>query len=160
MWKYRGCNRKSKEDEGVMSESIHLKIISAGVEFTAVEIKELYIPAYYGQAGILENHLPFITMLGFGEVSYKDINDRKHYLFVDGGFLENRNNKIFLLADELELGEDLDRHSINERLSEVELTIKSALKGDISPDELEKKIKEQKALRSKLDIIDKLDKGN
>lgn len=143
-----------------MSESIHLKIISAGVEFTAVEIKELYIPAYYGQAGILENHLPFITMLGFGEVSYKDINDRKHYLFVDGGFLENRNNKIFLLADELELGEDLDRHSINERLSEVELTIKSALKGDISPDELEKKIKEQKALRSKLDIIDKLDKGN
>jgi len=143
-----------------MSESIQLNIISAGVEFTNVEIKELYIPAYYGQAGILENHLPFIAMLDFGEVAYRDIHDKKHYLFVDGGFLENRNNKIFLIADELELGEDLDKNGINERLSEVARAIKSSLKGDISPDELEKKIKEQKALRSKLDIIDKVNKGN
>jgi F-type H+-transporting ATPase subunit epsilon len=143
-----------------MSESIQLNIISAGVDFANVEIKELYIPAYYGQAGILENHLPFITMLDFGEVAYRDINDRKHYLFVNGGFLENRNNKIFLLADELELGEDLDGENINEKLSEIERAIKSSLKGDISPDELKRKIKEQKALRSKLDIIDKVNKKN
>lgn len=69
-------------------EKIQLNIISAEEASLTTEITELYIPAYYGEAGILENHLPFIAMLGAGEVSYKDISGKKHYLFVNSGFLE------------------------------------------------------------------------
>ncbi len=139
-----------------MSENIQLNIISTEDSSINTEISELYIPAYYGEAGILENHLPFITMLGAGEVSYKDTGGKKHYLFVNGGFLENRDNKIFLIADELVQAEDLNIDQIEKSLTEVDKLIKSSLKGEISPEELELKINEQKALRTKIDIIEKL----
>lgn len=140
-----------------MSETIQLNIISGAETSDSLDISELYIPAYYGQAGILENHLPFIAMLGAGEVSYKDTQGKKHYLFVNGGFLESHNNKIFLLADELERGEALNKEDIEEKLIEVDKIIKSSLKGDISPEELQERIGEQKALRSKIEIISKLE---
>lgn len=139
-----------------MSENIQLNIISNEDSSINTEISELYIPAYYGEAGILENHLPFITMLGAGEVSYKDTSGKKHYLFVNGGFLENLDNKIFLIADELVQAEDLNIDQIEKSLTEIDKLIKSSLKGDISPEELKLKISEQKALRSKIDIIEKL----
>jgi len=141
-----------------MSEIMQLNIIAGAETSDSVDISELYIPAYYGQAGILENHLPYITVLGAGEVSYKDTEGKKHYIFVNGGFLENHNNKIFLLADELERGEDLDKEDIEEKLVEVDKIIKSSLKGEISPEELQERIGEQKALRSKKEIIAKLGK--
>ncbi len=139
-----------------MSENILLNIISNEEASISTEISELYIPAFYGEAGILENHLPFITMLGAGEVSYKEKDGKKNYLFVNGGFLENRDNKIFLLADELVKGEDLNKEIIEKSLVEVDGIIKSSVKGEISPEELEIRIKEQKALRSKLEIIEKM----
>ncbi len=138
-----------------MAETISLEVITATDIAVREDILELYIPAYYGEAGILANHLPYISILKFGEISYMDINKKNHYLYLENGFMEVRNNKIVIISDLSIRGEDLDHDQIKNELVEINLKIKSASDGGISVEELDEAILEQKKLMAKSEIIKK-----
>ncbi len=138
-----------------MAETISLEVITATDTAISEDILELYIPAYYGEAGILANHLPYISILKFGEISYMDINKKNHYLYLENGFMEVRNNKIVIISDLSIRGEDLDHDQIKNELVEINLKIKSASDGGISVEELDEAILEQKKLTAKSEIIKK-----
>jgi F-type H+-transporting ATPase subunit epsilon len=140
-------------------ESIELEIITSTGIAVKTSIRELYIPAFYGEAGILENHLPYISLLNFGEVSYRDENDRKHYFFVQDGFMESAKNKITIVSDSVEKGEDLDKADTETRYADVSKKIESSLTGDITPQELDEALIEKKKLQVKIGILKKLSKG-
>jgi F-type H+-transporting ATPase subunit epsilon len=142
-----------------VADGIELEIItSIGVAVKAA-IKELYIPAYYGEAGILENHLPYISLLNFGEVSYTDEKDRKHYFFVQDGFMETLKNKIMIVSDSVEKGEEIDKADTEARFAEANKKIESSLKGEISAEELDEVLIEKKKLQVKIDILNKISEG-
>jgi F-type H+-transporting ATPase subunit epsilon len=138
-----------------MPDLITLEIITASETAVKEDITELYIPAFYGEAGILFNHLPYISVLGFGEVSYKDAAGKHHYLYIENGFMEARNNCIVIISDLVVRGEDLDRGQIESGLSEINSKIQSASKGAITPEELDSAILEQKKLTAKSGIVRK-----
>ena len=139
-----------------MSENIELEIITSTEKPIRTEIKDLYIPAYFGEAGILQNHLPYLSLLNFGEVSYKDIQDITHYLFIHDGFVEVKDNKIVIISDTIERGEDFDRSDIETKLNELNNKIESSKKGEITPEELEDALVEQLKLKIKFNIIQKI----
>ncbi len=157
MRNYRGCPRKRQEDGviGSMSEAIELEIVSSQKLFLKVKITDLYIPAYYGEAGILENHLPYITLLKMGEISYTDLKGNRSYFYIEDGFLESANNRIVIVSDSLESGLDLNEESIVAELDDVSKKIKSSLKGEISPEELSAALELQRRLQVKYSIIKK-----
>ena len=138
-----------------MAEPISLEIITATDIAVSEDILELYIPAYYGEAGILSNHLPYISILKFGEISYLDIDKKKHYLYIENGFMEVRNNKIVIISDLTIRGEELDPDQIKNSLDTINSKIKSASDGNISVEELDEAILEQKKLTAKSEIIEK-----
>ncbi len=138
-----------------MAEHISLEVITSTETAVKEEILELYIPAYYGIAGILENHLPYISILKFGEISYKDVEGKDHYLYVENGFMEARDNKIVVISDLTIKGEDLDTGEIESALREVGQKIKSASEGGITPEELDVAIIEQEKLKAKSKIVKK-----
>ena len=142
-----------------MADNISLEIITSIGVAVRTSIKELYIPAYYGEAGILENHLPYISLLNFGEVSYTDDNNQKHYFFVQDGFMESVKNKIVIVSDTVEKGEDLDKADTDARYAEAKKKIESSLRGEITPEELEEVLIEKKKLQVKIDILKKMAKG-
>ncbi len=139
-----------------MGKSISLEIITSAETVVKEDILELFIPAYYGEAGILENHLPYISILRFGEVSYKDTEGKLHYLYIENGFIEVKDNSVVIISDLTIKGEDINHKENADSLEMVNERIKSAVKGQITAKELEEAIEEQKRLSVKSKIIKKL----
>lgn len=140
-----------------MAQPIELQIISSTDIPVKTAIKEIYVPAYFGEAGILGNHLPYISLLDFGEISYTDAQGIDHYLYIEKGFFKNSGNRITIISDSIEKAEEMDGNEIGNRYRELTEKIKSAPRGKISPEELEKALIEQKKLKIKVDMLKKLD---
>jgi len=139
-----------------MAKPISLEVITSTETSVKEDILELYIPAYHGEAGILENHLPYITILKFGEISYKDLEGNLHYLYIENGFMEVKDNIIVVISDLAIKGEDINIQENTSLLEVVTKRIKSAVKGEINAEELEDAIYEQKRLLVKSEIIKKI----
>lgn len=73
-----------------------------------VEVKTLVVPGTEGYLGILSNHAPLITALKPGRIEFADADDNVVFIAVSGGFLEVSNNQATILADAVELGDEID----------------------------------------------------
>ena len=148
-----------------MADTIRLEIITSTGPAIEAGIKQLYIPAYLGKAGVLENHKPYISLLKPGEIFYTDIDNKNHYLYIREGFMEVNSNKIVIISDAVERGETLDKLEIEKKLEELDKTIKASTKlveGMTEeemikmPDELAQAIEEQREFETKLKIVQKI----
>ncbi len=141
-----------------MNDTVVLEIVGSTTSIVKTEIKDLYIPAYLGKTGILEHHLPYITILIFGEVVYTDKNNQPHYLYIEEGFLEVHDNQVMIISDDIQTGSNLNGDEIKSRLEKVTHMIQTAKSGDLSIDELDQLLEEEKRLKIKHEIIQKLAK--
>ncbi|MEN8154869.1 MAG: ATP synthase F1 subunit epsilon [Acidobacteriota bacterium] len=138
-----------------MADILELEVITTTDAAIREEITELYIPAYYGEAGILKNHLPYISLLKFGEISFKDISGKHHYLYIENGFVEVRDNKIILISDLAKRAEDFDIGEIRSGIEKIDKKINSASAGEITAEELDVSLEEKEKLTIQADIIKK-----
>jgi len=75
--------------------------VSAAFEGTATSVTA---PAYDGQLGILYGHAPMVVLLGTGTLCVKSpVGD--HTFRVSGGFLQVVDNRVSVLAEEVEPGD-------------------------------------------------------
>jgi len=102
--------------------TIKLEIITAERQVFSDDVNTVVAPGVEGELGILPHHAPLITMLKPGEVLIRK-DSEETYLFVSGGFLEVRPDKIIILADASERCEEIDveraeaaKHRAEERL--------------------------------------------
>jgi F-type H+-transporting ATPase subunit epsilon len=102
--------------------TLKLEIITAERHVFSDEVNTVVAPGVEGELGILPHHAPLITMLKPGEVLVRK-DGQETYLFVSGGFLEVRPDKIIILADACERSEEIDveraeeaKHRAEERL--------------------------------------------
>jgi F-type H+-transporting ATPase subunit epsilon len=141
-----------------MADPIELEIISFHEVTLRSEIQDLFIPAFLGEAGVKSHHLPYLSLLKAGEISYLDLAGVRHYLYSGEGFLEVNDNRITLIIDVFERGEDFQEEDLQKKLSASEKKVKSSFLGAISPLELQQELAGQKELRIKLGICKKLAK--
>ena len=139
-----------------MADAIELEILTAHEVVLRTAIKDLYIPAFLGEAGVLSHHLPYLSMLKAGEISYLDLDGTRHYLYSGEGFLEVRDNRIALIIDVFERGEELREEDLQKQMQETETRIKSSFQGAITPAELQDDLARQRELRLKLAICKKI----
>ncbi len=139
-----------------MAGAIELEIITSREVALRVEIQDLYIPAFLGEAGVLSHHLPYLTLLKAGEISYLDPDGMRHYLYSGEGFLEVRDDRLALIIDDFVRGEDMREEELQKRLLETEARIQSSFKGAITPDELQVQLALQRQLQQKLAICKKM----
>lgn len=147
-----------------MPNSMQLEIISTTDQPIKAEIVQLYIPAYLGQTGILENHRPYISLLKAGEVFYTDTQNKINRLYIGGGFVEANENHVIIISDIVERGENLvaQREKIDTLSADVDKKIKALQKIEpgmtdeqikAMPKELEIALEEQNQLEIKKKII-------
>lgn len=139
-----------------MGDIINLEIITPAETMVKTEIIDLYIPAYYGMAGILSNHLPYISLLKFGEISFDDTKKKKHFFYIENGFVEVKANNISIISDIVISGKDLNKKDINIKISEIDSEIKSASEGELTSEELKIALEQKQKLVSQKRIAEKV----
>lgn len=71
------------------------------------EVDMVEAPGTSGEFGILPGHVTFLTTLDHGEVRFM-VDGRTRFVATSGGFAEVVDNKVTLLLDTAEFGEEID----------------------------------------------------
>jgi len=75
--------------------------------FSEEGVDEVVIPGIEGELAVLPMHAPLLTMIKPGVMLIKKGNDETE-MAITGGFLEVRNDRVTILADAAERGEEID----------------------------------------------------
>ena len=124
-----------------MSDKFIIEIISPATSILKHEAKEVTIPSYEGQMGILRDHIPFITFLRPGIISIEGQKIKNYY--VEEGTVEFSNNNLSILTSTAEELINLEKSSIEELLRNAE----KSFRDDDSSD------KEKYLLSHKIDVL-------
>ena len=111
-----------------MLDKFTVEIITPDKPILKSEASEVTIPAYEGQMGILNNHIPLITFLRPGVIIVNNKEEKKYY--VEEGTVEFSNNNLLILTSTASDLTDLNQNSIEDLLSHA----RSKLSDDQSSD--------------------------
>jgi F-type H+-transporting ATPase subunit epsilon len=84
-----------------------LEVVTPQRLIVSDEVTELMAPGSEGYFGVLPGHIPFITTLKIGELTYWKGRDERH-LALTWGYAEVRGDKVILLAETAERAEEID----------------------------------------------------
>jgi F-type H+-transporting ATPase subunit epsilon len=95
-----------------MADAIHVEIVSKERKlFEERNASMVVIPAAEGEMGVLPNHAPVLTTLGFGELIVRKGNAEERFA-IYGGVVDVRPGKVTVLAEMAESSFDLDLEAI------------------------------------------------
>ncbi len=93
---------------------IHVEIVTQEKKiFDEPEADRVRIPAAEGEMGVLPNHAPVLTTLGFGELIVYKGNAEEHFA-IYGGVVDVRPDKVMVLADMAEASFDIDQEALRQ----------------------------------------------
>lgn len=78
-----------------------LEIITPDKRIYAGEVKLVQLPGSLGSFEILNNHAPLISTLEKGRIKVIEETGKTLFFEVDGGVIENKNNKIIVLVESI-----------------------------------------------------------
>ena len=88
-------------------ERLSLEIITPERVLVRQEADIVEAPGTEGEFGVLPGHVTFLSTLERGEVRFV-ADGKTRFIATSGGFAEVRDNKVTLLLDTAEFGEDID----------------------------------------------------
>lgn len=90
-----------------MEKSLQLDIVTPDRVVLSEQVDYVSAPGVEGEFGVLPGHIPFLAALAVGCIGYT-VAGKKQCAFVSGGFAEVSDNKVTVLAESSELGENID----------------------------------------------------
>lgn len=106
-----------------MAEKLTLDIVTPYGHVFTDEVDEIVASGSEGEFGVLPDHVPFLTMLKIGVLTYKK-GSETGYFFVNWGYAEVGPDKVTILADSAERSEDIDVERAREAMKRAEERIK------------------------------------
>ncbi|MFC2058035.1 F0F1 ATP synthase subunit epsilon [Chloroflexota bacterium] len=86
---------------------MNFEIVTAERVVYSADVDVVVAPGIEGQLGILPHHAPLMTMLQPGELLVRR-DGEEELIFISGGFLEVRGDKVVVLADTAERADEID----------------------------------------------------
>ena len=84
-----------------MSEEFKIEVISPEKSFFSKEkVKEVVIPGYEGEIGILKDHISLISFLKPGIIKVFSKDSEEHF-YVDDGIAEFKDNELSILTSSI-----------------------------------------------------------
>lgn len=92
-----------------MANLMQLNVLSPDAYvFQANDVSYVEVQTTNGGLGILPRHATMIAALDQAPLKYRDADGKAHYLCVDGGFLEIKDNKVTILSVAAEIADSID----------------------------------------------------
>lgn len=109
-----------------MPNTVQLEIVSAEKELYSGEVAMVVAPGVAGELGLLPSHAPLLTRIKPGVLKINLPDGNEHFIYVSGGVLEVQPDKITVLADVAERGEDLDEAQAEQARQQAEEKMRAA----------------------------------
>ena len=110
-----------------MSQNLTLEVVTPKQVILETEAEYVTIPGEMGELGILPSHIPLLTNLQSGVLSYKNSGTEKK-VAVHFGYAEVCQDKITILASEAELAEQIDVEGAKSDQQKAEAELAEVLK--------------------------------
>lgn len=104
---------------------LQLEIVSPERRAYADEVDMVVVPGLDGQLGILPHHTRLISALGTGELRIKK-GGTEQLMFISGGFVEVRPDKVVVMADLAEHSDEIDEQRAVEARKRAEAELEQA----------------------------------
>ena len=101
-----------------MSMKLNCNVLTPERQIYEGQVDFAVVQAYDGEMGFLYNHAPLISELGTGEIRLRT-GDSVEYFYVDGGFVEIKNNTLIILAQEAIGRDELKTDQIESKIKEI-----------------------------------------
>ena len=111
-----------------------IEIVSPYGNVLTEEANEVVAAGSEGEFGVLPGHVPFVTTLKIGMLTYK-IEGTAFYVFVNSGYAEVSSEKVLVLADSAERSEDIDVERAKEAMNRAEELLKKKEDIDFAKEE-------------------------
>jgi F-type H+-transporting ATPase subunit epsilon len=91
---------------------IHFQLVAlSGTKFDG-EAYEITLPTLEGEIGVLENHMPLVSVATTGVIAVrreaKDADRDRDYFAISGGVIDVSNNRLRVLVDEADHADDIN----------------------------------------------------
>jgi F-type H+-transporting ATPase subunit epsilon len=106
-----------------MAEKLTLDIVTPYGHVFTDEVDEIIASGSEGEFGVLPDHVPFLTTMKVGMLTYKKGSETGHF-FVSWGYAEVGPDKVTILADSAEKSEDIDVERAKEAMKRAEERLK------------------------------------
>ena len=104
-----------------MSESFKLEIVNPEKLFlTKDAVREVVVPAFEGDMGILKDHISIISFLKPGIVKVFESDSNEENFYVEDGIIEFKNNCLSILTSKIFDIKKIDKNVLRKTLSEAE----------------------------------------
>jgi F-type H+-transporting ATPase subunit epsilon len=104
---------------------LQLQVVTPERQVVETEADEVQLPGSEGYLGILPGHAALITLLKPGVLSYKR-SGRSEAFAVSSGFAEVLEDRVSVLADLAEPGNEIDARAAEQERAKAEEEMKSA----------------------------------
>jgi len=101
-----------------MALKLNCNVLTPERQIYEGQIDFAVVQAYDGEMGFLYNHAPLISELGTGEIRLRT-GDNTEYFYVDGGFVEIKNNSLIILAQEAATKQELNADVLEAKIKEI-----------------------------------------
>ena len=105
-----------------MESTLQLEIVTPDKVVVSQTVDYVGVPGIEGEFGVLPHHIALLSDL------YFRVDGKTEHVFVSGGFAEVSDNKLSILAESAERGEDIDTARANaaRERAEARLAAKTA----------------------------------
>ena len=109
-----------------MSEEFKIEIVNPEKSFLSKEnVKEVVLPAFEGEMGILKDHISIISFLKPGIIKIFSNTSEENY-YVEDGIAEFKNNNLSILTSSIFNIKNIDKNKIDEILKQAESDLNSS----------------------------------
>ena len=90
-----------------MESTLQLEIVTPDKVVVSQTVDYVGVPGVEGAFGVLPHHIPLLSALAIGDLYFR-VDGKTEHVFISGGFAEVSGNKLSVLAESAERGEDID----------------------------------------------------
>ncbi|OGM64687.1 ATP synthase F1 subunit epsilon [Candidatus Woesebacteria bacterium RIFCSPLOWO2_01_FULL_39_21] len=107
--------------------NFHVDILTIDREIFSGEVKGITMPGVEGVFTVLAKHMPFVTPLTFGEVTFKDSDNKETFLTVGKGVFLGDGKKASLLIEDASFVDEISESKALEARQRAEELIKKGV---------------------------------
>lgn len=103
---------------GLSHGKFRIVLLTPRAKLLDARVGSVIVPAHDGQLGILRNHCPTLSKLGYGIMQVHEVADRPDaYFIIEGGFVRIGENHVTVLAYDVTTFEGKSPEQIEEMVS-------------------------------------------